>query len=154
MASFGLRPSAQGESQKRAVFPLPIDRFFAAAKRVLSISSEGISRPTQGLLGSFYSCHSQRSRNALVNFSKLSMLRPPYLVGMHVLTFTFSTRDVPRASPKEAPPLLFIQLLQGARQREFSPPLTFCEQRSLCHEIEMMHHVYVLVVLRNVVVYK
>lgn len=46
---------------------------------------QSISRPTQCLLGSFHSCHNQRSRKTLVNFSKFGTPRPPCLVGMHVL---------------------------------------------------------------------
>lgn len=67
MRSFGLRPSIHAESQKRAVFSSPTVIFVDAAKRSLSISSQGISNPTHGFVGSFHSCHNHRSLNALVN---------------------------------------------------------------------------------------
>lgn len=81
----GAAPSSQDEYQNFAVKPSPRVILVAAAKRLRSESSQGISIPTQGLNWHFHSCQSQRSLMAEENCERLRIPRPPRWVGRHTL---------------------------------------------------------------------
>ena len=81
--SLGLLPSSQEDSQKRALSPLPMVTFVAAAKRSRSLELQGFPRPTHGLGSSLHSNHSHLKRRAEANFERLRMPSPPRFLGLH-----------------------------------------------------------------------
>lgn len=98
--SLGQQPFIHPEFQKLAFFPLQILICVQAAKRSLSMSSHGISVPSQAFCGETHSSHSHRSRSALAKLSRLSTPRPPFSFGRQVrIQLTLHLPPVRAASP-------------------------------------------------------
>jgi hypothetical protein len=81
----GASLSSQLLCQKRAFSPLPIVTFVDASKSSRSRTLQGNSAPAQGLESSTQSCHNQRRRRALPNFSKSDIPSLPRSLGLNTV---------------------------------------------------------------------
>jgi hypothetical protein len=89
-----------------------------AVKSARSMSSIGVSMPTQGLVSSTHSCHNHRRRKALPNLSRFAIPNPPKSFG--VVTIAQFTKQWPLlafSSPSKGRILWFYWFAYGSRPR-------------------------------------